>query len=360
MTIVKESAPHLRRKASVTRMMVDVLVALAPTLIFSFVVYPLNTLFVYLISLAVMIGSEFLACGIRNKFQYKKPGVFGINNILTAAISAVIYTLIMPAGAPLYTVAVGALAGIVFGKLVFGGLGSNIFNPAAVGMLFAKLCFGSQYQSYVPTWYYTVPDVAAGATPLGLTNGGFLSNINVYPLQDLFFGRIPGTLGEVYAITILVGLAYLLIRRSADYRIVVSFFGTFALLALVAGLSVLAVGADINVLKFVAYSLLTGGVLFGGTFMLTDPVTSPINAPSRWMYGMIAAIFTIFIRLFAALPEGMGFSILIANMIAVVLDHYEWSSSRYTWKKFLTMGLLVVIPALVIFLVIKFGGVYHG
>ena len=360
MTIVKESAPHLRRKASVTRMMVDVLVALAPTLIFSFVVYPLNTLFVYLISLAVMIGSEFLACGIRNKFQYKKPGVFGINNILTAAISAVIYTLIMPAGAPLYAVAVGALAGIVFGKLVFGGLGSNIFNPAAVGMLFAKLCFGSQYQSYVPTWYYTVPDVAAGATPLGLTNGGFLSNINVYPLQDLFFGRIPGTLGEVYAITILVGLAYLLIRRSADYRIVVSFFGTFALLALVAGLSVLAVGADINVLKFVAYSLLTGGVLFGGTFMLTDPVTSPINAPSRWMYGMIAAIFTILIRLFAALPEGMGFSILIANMIAVVLDHYEWSSSRYTWKKFLTMGLLVVIPALVIFLVIKFGGVYHG
>ena len=138
MTIIKESAPHLRRKASVTRMMVDVLIALAPTLIFSFIVYPLNTLFVYLISLAVMIGSEFLACGIRNKFQYKKLGVFGVNNILTAAISAVIYTLIMPAGAPLYAVAIGALAGIVLGKLVFGGLGSNIFNPAAVGMLFAK------------------------------------------------------------------------------------------------------------------------------------------------------------------------------------------------------------------------------
>ncbi len=359
MTIIKESAPHLRRKASVTRMMVDVLIALAPTLIFSFVVYPLNTLFVYLISLFVMIGAEFLACGIRNKFQYKKPGVFGINNVLTAAISAVIYTLIMPAGAPLYAVAIGALAGIVLGKLVFGGLGSNIFNPAAVGMLFAKLCFGSQY-TQVNTWYYTIPDAAAGATPLALVNGGAFSNINTYPILDLFLGRIPGTLGEVYAVTILVGLAYLLIRRSADYRIVVSFFGTFTLLSLVAGLSVLAAGGSINVLKFVAFSLLTGGVLFGGTFMLTDPVTSPINAPSRWMYGMIAAIFTIFIRLFAALPEGMGFSILIANMIAVVLDHYEWSSSRYTWKKLLAMGLLVVLSALAIFLVIKFGGVYHG
>ena len=359
MTIIKESAPHLRRKASVTRMMVDVLIALAPTLIFSFVVYPLNTLFVYLISLAVMIDSEFLACGIRNKFQYKKPGVFGVNNILTAAISAVIYTLIMPAGAPLYAVAIGALAGIVLGKLVFGGLGSNIFNPAAVGMLFAKLCFGSQY-GQVNTWYYTIPDAAAGATPLAIVNGGAFANINTYPILDLFLGRIPGTLGEVYAITILVGLAYLLIRRSADYRIVVSFFGTFTLLSLVAGLSVMALGVELNILKYVAFSLLTGGVLFGGTFMLTDPVTSPINAPSRWMYGMIAAVFTIFIRLFAALPEGMGFSILIANMIAVVLDHYEWSSSRYTWKKFLAMGLLVVVPALVIFLVIKFGGVYNG
>ena len=358
MAIIKESAPHLRRKASVTRMMVDVLIALAPTLIFSFVVYPINTLITYLCSVVVMVGSEFLACGIRNKFQYKKPGVFGVNNVLTAAISAIIFTLIMPAGAPIYAVIIGALAGIVLGKLVFGGLGSNIFNPAAVGMLFAKLCFGNQY-TQVNTWYYSIPDAAAGATPLALTNSGFLSNIDVYPLQDLFFGRIPGTLGEVYAITILIGLAYLLIRKSADYRVVVSFFGSFTLFALIAGLSVLAVGGSINPFKFVAYSLLTGGVLFGGVFMLTDPVTSPINAPSRWMYGIIAAIFTIFIRLFAALPEGMGFSILIANMIAVVLDHYEWSSSRYTWKKFLTMGLLVVVPALIIFLVIKFGGVYH-
>ena len=108
------------------------------------------------------------------------------------------------------------------------------------------------------------------------------------------------------------------------------------------------------------YAFLSGGVLFGGTFMLTDPVTSPINSPSRIIYGMVAAVFTVFIRLFAALPEGVGFSILIANMIAVVLDHYEWSNPRYTWKKLLAMGLLLVVPALVIFLVLKFGGVYHG
>ena len=372
MAIIKESAPHLRRKASVTRMMVDVLIALAPTLIFSFVVFPIKTLIFYLISVFIMVGAEFVYTGLRNmmpadgqkhsfkeRFAYAYKGKFNQNNVLTAAISAIIFTLIMPAGAPIYAVIVGALAGIVFGKLLFGGLGSNIFNPAAVGMLFAKLCFGSQY-GQVSTWYYTVPDAAIGATPLGLVNNGFLSNIGTYSLLDLFIGRTPGTLGEVYAVTIIFGAIYLLIRRSADFRVMLPYLGTFAFLSLIAGLSVVAAGGNINPLVFTLYYLLSGGVLFGGVFMLTDPVTSPINAPSRIIYAMVAAVCTIFIRLFAALPEGVGFSILIANMVAVVLDHYEWSNPRYTWKKFLAMGLLIVIPALVIFLVIKFGGVYHA
>ncbi len=372
-TFVKENSPHLRRKATVTRMMVDVLIALAPTLIFSFVVYPIKTLITYVLSLVIMIGCEFVYVGLRNmmpkdglkhsfkeRFAYAYKGHYNQNNILTPAITAVIYTLIMPAGAPIYAVIVGAFVGIVLGKLVFGGLGSNIFNPAAVGMLFAKLCFGNQYVSYVDTWFYKVPDTVAGATPLGLINGGALANFNEYPMLDLFLGRIPGTLGEVYKITILVGLVYLLIRRSIDFRIVLSYLGTFAVLMLCAGLTVFAMNKDVNPFTFVLYNLLSGGVLFGATFMLTDPVTSPINSPSRIMYGMVAAIATVFIRLFAALPEGVGFSILIANMVAVVLDHYEWSNPRYTWKNILAMSLLVVLPALVCFFVIRYGGIYHA
>lgn len=371
MAIFKESAPHLRRKASVTRMMVDVLIALAPTLIFAFVSYPLITLAFYLTSVFIMVGAEFVYVGLRNmmpadgkkhsfkeRFAYAYKGKFNQNNVLTAAISAIIFTLIMPAGAPIYAVIIGALAGIVFGKLVFGGLGSNIFNPAAVGMLFAKVCFGSQYKTTLP--WFANSTVVAGATPLTSINGGALTNLGEFSLPDMIIGTIPGTLGEVCKITIVIGLIYLLIRQSIDWRIIVSFFGTFILLILVAGLSVNFTVGNFDVIRFLDYSILSGGVLFGGVFMLTDPVTSPINAPSRWMYGIIAAISTVFIRLFAALPEGMGFSILIANMIACVLDHYEWSSSRYTWKKFLAMGLLVVIPALTIFLVIKFGGVLNG
>lgn len=367
MIIVKENAPHLRRKASVTRMMVDVLIALFPTLVFSFVVYPINTLITYLTSLFIMVSAEFVYLCLRalppkdgQKHPFKERFKFTQNNILTPAISAIIYTLIMPAGAPIYAIIVGALFGIVFGKLVFGGLGSNIFNPAAVGMLFAKICFGSQYAQFVPTWYYPNIDVTTGATPLGYLNDGMYSSIGNYSLFDLFFGRIPGALGEVYKITIIIGLIYLLVRRSADYRIVVSYLGTFSILMLIAGLSVMGLGTGINPFMFLLYNLLSGGVLFGATFMLTDPVTSPINPPSRWIYGMVAAVATVFIRLFAALPEGVGFSILIANMVACVLDHYEWSSSRYTWKKFLIMGLLLVIPALIVFLAIFYGGTFNG
>lgn len=373
MTIVKENAPHIRRKATVTRMMVDVLIALAPTLIFSFVVYPLQTLATYLTSLFIMVGAEFVYVGLRGmmpkdgqkhsfkeRFAYAYKGKYNQNNILTPAISAVIFTLIMPAGAPIYAVIVGALVGIVLGKLVFGGLGSNIFNPAAVGMVFAKICFGSQYVSAVPTWYFSTSDVVSQATPLGFVNDGMFANFNQYSTFDLFFGRIPGTLGEVYKITILIGLIYLLIRRSIDYRIVVSYLGTFTVLMFIAGLSLMGIVNGVNPFAFTLFHLLSGGLLFGATFMLTDPVTSPINSPSRWIYGMVAAVSTVFIRLFAALPEGVGFSILIANMVAVVLDHYEWSNPRYTWKKFLTMGLLLVIPALIVFLCIFYGGTYNG
>lgn len=373
--IIKENSPHIRRKASVTRMMVDVLIALAPTLIFAFVVFPIKTLVDLVLSLAIMIGAEFVFVGLKNmmpadgqkhtfkeKFEYSYKGKFNLNNVLTASISAVIFTLIMPSGAPIYAVIIGALVGIVFGKLVFGGLGSNIFNPAAVGMLFTKLCFKNQFSQYADTWYYTIPDAASGATPLGGSESSlinYVNNMNAYSLGDLFLGKIPGTLGEVYAITILIGLVYLLVRRSADFRIVVSYFGTFVILMLIAGLSVFGKNQSVNPFEFLAYQILTGGVLFGGVFMLTDPVTSPINSPSRIIYGMVAAIATVFIRLFAALPEGVGFSILIANMVACVLDHYEWSNPRYTWKKFLAMGILVVVPSLITFLAIFVGGAYH-
>ena len=162
-----------------------------------------------------MIGCEFIYVGLVNmypkgekhtfkeKFIHSYKDKFTINNILTPSISAVIFTLIVPPGITLYAAAIGSIFGIVFGKLVFGGLGHNIFNPACVGMVFAKLCFGSQYVTNVDTWYFTVDSTMAGATPLSVINSYNLYNVNQYSIFQLFFGQIPGTLGEVYKITIL-------------------------------------------------------------------------------------------------------------------------------------------------------------
>ena len=142
MIITKENAPHLRRKASVTRMMVDVLIALAPTLIFSFIVYPLNTLWFYLISVGIMLAAEFVFVGLKNmmpkdgqkhtfkeKFVYAYKGHYNQVNIITPAISAIIFVLIMPAGAPLYAVAIGAFFGIVFGGKGARGYPQSVFDP---------------------------------------------------------------------------------------------------------------------------------------------------------------------------------------------------------------------------------------
>ena len=370
MIFVKENSPHLRRKANVSTMMIDVLVALLPTLVFSFVVYQFYTLWFLLISIPTMIIAEFIFVGLKNmmpkgiekhtfkeKFLYAYKN-YSINNIVAPLISAIIYVLILPAGMPLYGVFIGALVGITLGKLVFGGLGNNIFNPAALGMVFAKLCFSNI--PLVSTWFYKIPNISAGATPLGDIASG-IEKIYDYPLWNMFIGKIPGTLGEAYSITILIGAIYLIIRRAADFRIMLSYFATFALMMLFAGICINSMYKDIDVGYFLAFELLSGGLLFGGVFMLTDPVTSPINRPGRIMFGMIAAILTVFIRLFGALPEGVGFSILLANMCVPFIEYYKWSSNRYTWKNILAMAIVFVVPTIIMILGVLYGGyIIHG
>lgn len=380
MIFVKENAPHLRRNAGVARLMLDVVIALLPTLVFSFCVYQLATLYTLLISLATMLLAEFIYVGLKNmmkwdgqKHSFKERFIYAyknysINNITAPLVSSIIYTLIMPPSAPYYAVFVGALVGIALGKLVFGGLGSNIFNPAAVGMVFSKICFGSSFSTLENTWYYSTPiisggtggDVSVGGTALtNISNG--IEHIYDYSLLDMFLGKMPGTLGEAFTITILIGAIYLIIRRSADFRIMLSYLVTFVAMMAVAGLCIHSLYKDIDVGYFLGFQLLSGGLFFGAVFMLTDPVTSPTNRPGRIIFGMIAGVVTVFIRLFGALPEGVAFSILIANMFVPVIEHYKWSSNFYTWKKILCMAIIFIIPTIIMILAVLYGGVIvHG
>ena len=371
MTIVKETSPHLRRRSSVSRMMLDVLIALLPVVVYSIVLWQWKAVVILAVSLAVMIPSEFVFVGIKNKmpydgmkhsfkekfkFAYSK---YGISNVLAPSVSAVIYATILPASLAdhLYVVAIGALAGIVLGKLVFGGLGSNIFNPAAVGMVIAKLSFGSFFTYNADPFYST----NLGGTVLSsISAEGYLTiNSQFVNVLDLFLGKCPGVMGEVSALLILVGAAYLFIRRSADFRPFIAYIGTFLVLMLVAGLCICSkLGFEnLSYWKFVGVELFSGGLLFGATFMITDPVTSPINRPGRYIYGIIAGVCTVFIRLFAALPEGVVFSILIANMFAPVIDYYKWSSNKFTLKKIIWIASILVVAVGIVTLVLLSPGV---
>ena len=358
MKLIKETSPYIRRKSSVARMMGDVLIALAPVSIFSMVIYGWRAIYMFLLSLVVMIGAECVFVyltkqdpydGTKKSFKEKVKVACSkatINNILAPAISAVIYALLLPAGTNWYIVIIGALIGIVIGKLVFGGLGANIFNPAAVGRVSVLICFGSRLSETLKnaSGAFGV-DVVAGGTPLAQVMTD-MTNVNSYSLLDMFLGLIPGMIGETSKVLIILGAIYLFIRRSADFRPTLSALVTFMFLMFIAGLKV----DGVNPFTFMLYQTLGGGLIFGAVFMLTDPITSPTTKPGRYLYGIVVAILVVLIRIFGAYPEGVAFSLLIGNMLVPLIDYYKWQTSKINYKHLILWSGLIGACALVLVL----------
>ena len=370
MKLVAQSAPYIRKPVSVKRMMLDVLIALVPVLLFACIQNGWNGIYVVLISVATMLVTE-LVChmfikwpsGMKIKELFSKEGFiklknqYTINNIIAPLISAIIYALIMPAGCNWYVVLIGALFGMLIGKMIFGGLGSNIFNPAATGRVFVGVCFGSKL-----VYGQGGVDVAASGTPLAAIKGnlGMVGHaLNEYSLLDLFLGQIPGSMGEVCSLLIIVGGIYLFVRRSADLRACLSMIGSFAIITLVVSIVAYCiwsnqphdafVGADWSVFDLFIYEMLSGGLLFGAVFMITDPVTSPTTKFGRIAFGAMAGIITALVRYCGAYPEGVAFSILIANMFAPAMDYLmRGKKNTYTWKQLLGLGIAMVVICLIV------------
>ena len=376
MTFIQESAPHIHRKDSLTRMLRDVIIALLPVVVIAIVSYGFAAVRNLLIPVLTMALCEFAFVLIMNRVPFDgekhslrehwKKGIKAYRpyHFLGPVISGLIFGLIMPPSSnPGYMIYValiaGSIFGIVIGKLVFGGLGQNIFNPAAAGMVFAKLCFGS---SYVYTSSYYVHSLTSGGTVLGEVASSSdnlllrFACIGDYSLLDMLLGRMPGVIGEGCKIVIPLGLVYLLIRHAADLRVVGSYLLGYTFLMAVAGIFVCMNVPGVNYFGFIAFSLLTGGVLFGATFMFTDPVTMPINAPGRIMFGLLGATLTVIIRLFAALPEGVAFSLLLCNLVAPALDHFTISGNKFTWKKIAFMAAILFAGTLAVAFGLGFSG----
>ncbi|MBU1142439.1 MAG: RnfABCDGE type electron transport complex subunit D [Firmicutes bacterium] len=351
MQAVKQTSPYVRKDVSTKRMMIDVLIALIPVVAFAIYRFGWDAIIRILVSLVVMIGLEAIAFGMMQKPSKSEKWIerlksryenYTINNITASAVSAVIFAMLVPSKLPIYAVIAGASFGIIIAKMLFGGLGSNIFNVAAAGRIFIALALTNMFAGT-----YVGVDMVAGGTALTTLRSGLLfpSALNSYSISDLFFGNIPGAMGEISAAAILIGAAYLLIRRSADYRVMLSSTLTFMILMFLVGLKLYPGQA----LDYTLYQLFAGGLMFGVVFMITDPVTSPVTRPGRWLYGLMVGALVVLIRLFGAYPEGFAFALLFSNMFVPLIDYPKWATNKIKPAFVASYVVLLVILGLVVF-----------
>lgn len=311
MNLVVSPAPHAHANNSVTKTMGHVLIALAPAYLVSLYYFGLGALLVSLTSVASCVLFEYLI----QRFLLKGKPTIGD---LSAVVTGLLLAFNLPSNLPLWMVVIGALVAIGIGKMSFGGLGNNPFNPALVGRVFLLISFPVQMTTWprpLGQWSLSASyiDAETAATPLAMLKGHF----GELPQHlDMLLGNMGGSLGEVSAIALLIGGIYLLATRTITWHIPVS------ILATVAVFTAILHAANPEVYASCDVHLLTGGLLLGSIFMATDYATSPMHPCSQLIYGVGIGIITVVIRTFGAYPEGMSFAILIMNAVTPLLNHY--------------------------------------
>ncbi len=350
--LVRSQSPYITKKWDSRRIMLDVIIALMPVALFAIYRFGWSAVLRIVVGVVVAVLTEVLIFPLSQKEDRKVEGKFKkflsryknftALNILTSVITGLLMGLTVPAKVNVYVVVIGSIVAIAIGKMVFGGTGHNIFNPSAVGRVFVALAFGSFFQGAHPH-----VDTVAGTTALSYVKQDipFADVLKSYRLIDLFTGNVPGPIGEVSTLAILIGAAYLIYRRAADWKIMLAVIVPSIIFALFGGLGM----GDVNVFHFVLFHAFAGGLLFGAVFMATDPVTSPLHVTSKLLFGLIVAIITMLNRFFGTMPEGMIFGIIFANMFTPLLDRIKVFRNRFTWQFGVTYGLFFIATILIIF-----------
>lgn len=307
--------PHIHTKTSTASLMRDVVIALLPATLISFLVYGLDMLAITLVSVVTCV---FVECLI-TKFLMKAPSTVCD---WSAAVTGLLLALNLPASTPTWVVAIGAVFAIGVAKMTFGGLGQNVFNPAIAGRVFLLISFPTYMTHWEAPQSLLGLDAVTGATPLGIVKEGLLQGGTVsdiisgqgFSYGQMLFANIGGSAGELSALALLLGFVYLLIRRVIKPHITLSIWATVAVVSLVFWLC--------NGDRFTdpVFNLLTGGMILGSCFMATDYVTSPMSVKGGIVFGIGIGFITMMIRYFGAYPEGMSFSILIMNAVVPLLN----------------------------------------
>ena len=308
--ILVSPSPHLHTKTSTKSLMRDVVIALLPAVVVSVLYYGWSELLVLGVSVASCILLEYLI----TKYLLKKPCTVCD---WSAAVTGVLLALNLPASTPWWVVFIGAVVAVGVAKMTFGGLGQNVFNPALVGRVFLLISFPTYMTSWAkPEGFIGNFDAFTGATPLGLAKEGGVAAIEGLDYSDMLFMNIGGSAGELSAIALLAGFAYLLIRR------VIRPYITCSIIATVAVFSGIFWAIDPATYTDPVFNILTGGLLLGSIFMATDYVTSPMSNMGGVVFGIGIGLITMLIRYFGAYPEGVSFAILIMNSVVPLLNKW--------------------------------------
>ncbi len=321
--LVVSASPHLRSKKTTTGIMLDVIIALIPALIASFVFFGPRVLAVTATTVISAVLSEYIARKVM-----KRHNTIGD---LSAVVTGLILAFNLPSTVPLWIAAVGSVVAIVVVKQFFGGIGQNFANPAITARIVLLLSFatkmsGSEWAK--PLAWITKPEVMTTATPLALYGE---ENAVIPSLLDMFIGNRAGSLGETCTIALLIGGIYLIARKVISFKIPVAYLGSFALIMLVAGF---VIKRDlVDGLEYAAYQFMSGGLFLGAFFMATDYATSPINTDGKYIFGIGCGIITALIRIFGSLPEGVSFAILIMNLLVPLIERVTTPKPFGTPKK---------------------------
>lgn len=302
--LVVSPSPHVHSGDSIQKNMYGVLIALIPAFLVAVYVFRIDALLITALSVLFCVGFEYL---IAKYIMKKTPTVLDGSAIITGVLLA----FNVPSNLPIWILALGCLFAIGVAKMSFGGLGNNIFNPAIAGRIFLLISFPAQ----MTTW--PAPQMAAdgvsGATVLSLMKW----NPDALPtMQDMFLGTEAGSLGEMSALALLLGLAYLLWKRIISWHIPVS------ILASVAVFTGILYAFNPVPLYNPLIHLASGGLMLGAVFMATDYVTSPMTKKGMLIYGVSIGIITVCIRLWGAYPEGVSFAILLMNALTPLINTY--------------------------------------
>lgn len=296
-------SPHAQTSVTVNRLMTNVIIALIPAVILALYCFGIGAAIVIVTAIAGCVVTEYI---ITRYMLGQKPSIGNMSAVLTGLLLA----LNLPSNLPVWTILIGCVVAIGIGKMSFGGLGCNIFNPALVGRVFLLLSFPVQ----MTTWPLPIEnrmnylDATTGATTLGELKQGIIASGDVN-LVDQLIGFTGGSMGEIGAIALLIGFVYLLCTRTITWHIPVAIIATVAVFSAIIGVNV-------------GVQLLTGGLLLGAIFMATDYVTSPMSHAGMLIYGVMIGIITVIIRQWGAYPEGMSFAILIMNGITPLINRY--------------------------------------